>query len=238
MISLHKTNTTYKKILKARYDDVPIGKGLHWRGVAHNKLIQHLHDEIAVRNWITGDERLAISPNGKNLAIGIEVSYRDIPTPEGHSFCLGVLNSNSRHHRFRVLCGTIVKETKVGIVWSTCPPRKHVGAFDLDNSLSEMLTMFERQCEKVCDKYERFQTSILPRVYYHLLFEAARRQFIPWSRLAVLDNFVQHHEELSAWNILHGFAIAIQKNPAFHQMQQVSKFRMLIEQVLDRKEKK
>ncbi len=241
MITVHGANTTIEQLRQVELKR-PEAAGSHWRGIQHGELADAIVAAAAKRGWRVAESRFCLSRDEADLfgAFEFDKVPKDLETPEGIRWALGVATSNARRRCLRLFAGGVVEVCSNGLTTgSLVMQQKHVLNFDFVKQLEFVWDDFEfemRNASSVIQRLKDFR--LTQRDVDHLIMQAGRfrwhgRPLIRPSKLIEVDleYRVPRFEEIgtgTSWALLNAFTYVLKSVPATLQLEQMDEFRRLL----------
>lgn len=229
---------TIEQVRKLPYKP-PADAGDYFQGIPHGTLVDTIEAEIAKRNWTVGERRFCTDNGGANLAGSWTVTIPGQAPPDGVQFAVGVVTSNDRHRRLRLVTGANVVVCNNGLATGEIlMVKKHTTGFNLAACVTDAFEQYLGHAAGLGGFIAKLKAKRLTRpTYEHCLLQAGRAGIMPWSRLGKVDgHYYQTPEKYreawgqgTAWTLLNAFTAVVKRNPALTQMYQMNKFREIIE---------
>ncbi len=214
----------------------PVDAGGRWKGIQHGELVDLIVADVEDRGWVLGESQFSVSNNGADMAGALSLAIPKMRRTEGLVLGLGILTSNNRHRALSLFVGGTVSVCTNGLTTGEIVlHRQHTRCLDLRKQIQTALdyyTMAAWRIPKVVAGLR--ERELTEQEHEHVLMEAGRRGFMPWSRLGDVDweyyrpRFGGEFGEGNSWAMLNAFSWVAKRNPPRRQMEQIDGFRKLL----------
>lgn len=209
--------------------------GRMWAGVPHGELLDTLTLHFRRRGWTITKETFCLSSDKADLAAAFELQVPGVIVPPDQKLGMGLLTSNAMRRALRIVVGTTVTVCNNGLVTGeVVMTRKHTRGVNLHEELQEALERYVTKAQNIQDTVAGLKAVHLDQSRVeHILMEAGRQGFMPWSRIGLVDREFRHPRfeeffEPTSWSLLNAFTWVVKHNPALEQMDQINAFRELL----------
>lgn len=215
----------------------PARAGRQWKSVPHYEACLAVKKAVEDRGWKFGQPRIILNTGYKEMAASFYVRMPGMVAPAGQEFSIGIINSNTRHKRLRIVAGTTVLVCTNGMVVGDVKiARKHTLGLSLQDEVNTAIEEYRKIIITVPETIARLQDyAVSDTEADHILMAAGRERMIAFSRLGDIFNEFKHprhaeHSTGTAWSLLNAFTQVVQRQPAVEQMDAIRDFRLSLEQ--------
>ena len=240
MITVCGQNVSLKDLEKVKVETPKriskgVSSGSTWKGIQHGMLIHSILGSITNMGWDVGQMQFALSNNKADMVGAFDLAIPEIDAPNGQSFSLGIMTSNSMKRSLRLFVGTRIFICNNGLATGEIVMKKrHTLYLDLDFEIEDALRMYFRKAKEVKSVVVDMQKYDLSNeAYEHVLVEAGRQDVLPWSRVGkVCDEYnnprYPEFEPRNCWSLYNAFTQVVKESPALSQMDKLNQFRLLL----------
>lgn len=234
MTVMGENKKTQKEVREVELVRPAHAKG-YWQGISHADLLDTVFNEVRRRKWKMGQDLYTMNADGTDLAAAFNIEIPTLKAPQGQTFSMGLLTSNARRKKLKIVVGSVVKVCHNGMVTGEIAlARKHTKNLSLKDEIEEALNTYIMKAMMLKDTVSEMQRIHLGDGSKDtLLMQAGRLKVMPWSRVGMVDEEYRHpkHEEFkprTVWSLFNAFTEVVKQNPPLNQMNQINAFRELV----------
>jgi hypothetical protein len=208
----------------------PEGAGAYWAGTSHHEVLTTTEDIVNAQGFWLKDQVAALSINGLEMAAAWQT---DVITSAGRAW-LGVTNANTGHSACRLWCGLVMPGGEAVVPWCHHVGR-HTTGVDMTDRLAEGVKVWYHWARTLGKVVENAACKYVNRPEA-VLVSAARRKFMPWSRLKYVDKLFSQPRDPKATPkgtvlaLLLAFGFVVRRNPPLLQLPQLHGFYQLTQE--------
>ncbi len=187
------------------------------------------------RGWLVNSSLFTLSNDQADMVGGFDITIPELAAPEGQTFSLGLMTSNSMTRALRLFVGTKVFVCNNGMATGEIVmKKKHTFNLNLTVEIEESLNIYLEKAGEVKNVVEDMkQSKIKSAQCEHILMQAGRQRILPWSRIGQVDAEYRcptyaDHDEKTSWGLYNAFTHIVKQSPALQQMDKMNKFRNLL----------
>lgn len=206
--------------------------GKWWYGITHYDFLNQLRTKAENHNWKLWSFKCFLTKDQTTMAATAKVDITNFELwSKDYKLTVGVVNSNSQKVSLRIYAGvSLIKEDTCIVLYEKKIGKHTVGLASkigdkLDNVIFHLDLVIKKTFKKEFDILNRISIDDFKNRW--LLTEAARRQYMPWSRVGLVDSLFKQSRK-NAWELLLCFARIAKQNPPLLQMPQLLKFYKLL----------